>query len=186
MTPYSPQKKLLSIFLLSLAFSWPWLIVLSDRQAKNQAISALWQLEEDQTILLYFGYLGCGSACPQALSILSDFLNQNPDEAIATYFIPIEVSSVQTQPSTLNNYASSFHPKLKTISIHPIELDSIRKNFKLFFHQGVGTNEWIHTNKVHLVQIQNESWILINSFPLNKPLSLNEIQEAITNWKGTL
>jgi protein SCO1/2 len=84
--------------------------------------------------LVYFGYTHCPDVCPTELAQISDILNKMGDKAVPALFITVDPE--RDTPKLMQDYVSSFNPRIVGLSGTPEEIAAVEKTYRVFARKG--------------------------------------------------
>ena len=184
------SKLLTTALFLLLLIGIPLLLLLlnSNGQRKGQitvdaVIEApfVTQASSKETVLLFFGYVGCSAICSPFLEELHDFYR---DPRLDTKRDEIDVLFVNLlsdiEPEQADQFAQSFDSDFKGLYLDTAALRKIEREFQLLFSPSLlEKNELNHTDHLYLLQrTDDERWHLERYYfihPLNHELLYKDL-----------
>jgi protein SCO1/2 len=105
-------------------------------------------------MLVFFGFTHCPDVCPTTLHEVSEImraLGRDADRVKAAF---ITVDPERDTPAALNDYLSSFDPRLKGLTGDPIAITAVAKAYRVYFKKiplNTGGYTMDHTAIVYLM-----------------------------------
>jgi protein SCO1/2 len=105
-------------------------------------------------MLVFFGFTHCPDVCPTTLHEVSEImraLGRDADRVKAAF---ITVDPDRDTPAALNDYLSSFDPRLKGLTGDPIAITAVAKAYRVYFKKiplNTGGYTMDHTAIVYLM-----------------------------------
>jgi hypothetical protein len=121
--------------------------------------------------ILFFGYVGCGSVCPQSLQMLSGLIEQlkcdNSLKKIGAVFA--DVASIETMVPA-DYYARSISPAIKGVNLNKEELTRAHRDFGVVARQtGRSHLEISHTDHFFVLERtagkESDLWMIKSVWP---------------------
>jgi hypothetical protein len=149
------------VCLIILLFSFPLILGLFTQKPTsehvildNSNLSLLTKIAGHEAYL-YFGYVGCSTQCPKALSTLNDSKNKIP-----TYFVNLIPGLEDQQVQDYVNFMGA--DNVTGIQASKKDLEKIEALFSNFRNGRIGVyNPKLHTDQVFLIKKSTpQSWIL--------------------------
>jgi len=101
---------------------------LTDHHGEPASVS-----EWNQHKLIYFGFTYCPAICPTELQKISAVLNRLQDaQAVNIQPLFITVDPERDTVAVMKDYISLFHPAFVGMTGSPAEIDSVKKQYKVF------------------------------------------------------
>jgi protein SCO1/2 len=113
--------------------------------------------DQNQAVLLYFGYVGCTSICIPALNDIAPIYSrlQKKFPPLGFYFVNLN----STQPSDWpSSFAKSFHPDFNGIYVTVSEVEHLERDFNLAVTSS--DQEMGHSSNLYLMIKENNSYTL--------------------------
>lgn len=136
------------------------------------------------TIVLFFGYVGCINACAPTLTHLSK-IYASPNlkilrSSVVFVFVNLIPEIPKEQPQI---FANSFNKEFIGLHLSRHELLNIEREFALFYSTSiVDKSEMAHSDFVYLIKRENGKLILKNAYTTH-PLNQNSLINDINNVK---
>jgi len=105
-------------------------------------------------LLLYFGYTFCPDACPTALNMIAEALDELGPLAERIQPIFITVDPERDTPSVMAQYVKAFDPRLIGLAGTAAQIAAAAKNFHVFYRvRQLGNQEYAidHSSYIYLV-----------------------------------
>lgn len=83
--------------------------------------------------LYFFGFTHCPDICPTTLGALTNWLNQIGDDSQKFNVLFVSVDPERDTPESLKAYTSSFHPQITGATGTPQQLETMAKNFMVYY-----------------------------------------------------
>jgi protein SCO1/2 len=105
-------------------------------------------------LLLYFGYTYCPDACPTALTMLGQALDELGPLADRTQPIFVTVDPQRDTPAVIAEYVKAFHPRLIGLTGTDAQIAAAAKEFHVFYKvRQLGNGEYAidHSSYIYVV-----------------------------------
>lgn len=172
-------RYLLKLLLLTSPFILLFSIPLLDlKSSKNMLLPIQ---SKNETILLYFGYPGCGKSCPDTLMKLSAEFSLRPYSAELLFINILK----DTQEGISQNYARAYHKSFRSPSLTKLEKQDLMNRFNIQ-QEDTFAADLKHSNYLFLLHNNgNRQWTLKYAFPdvdafIKYKNSRNENETAIS------
>ncbi len=140
----------------------------------------------EDTVLLFFGYVGCSAVCTPFLEELHTFYR---DTRLDSQRAGIDVLFVNLlsdiEPAQADQFAKSFDADFKGVYLDTEQLRKIEREFRLLFSPSLlDKNELNHTDHLYLLQrADDEQWHL-KRFYFIHPLNREQLYQDLLKENG--
>ncbi len=115
-------------------------------------------------MLIYFGYTYCPDICPTELQIMSDALDQIPEDTLAQISpLFITIDPERDTVEVLSQYAPAFHPNLIGLTGSVEQIKAVKKAFRVYgaketIEEGADKDSYLmsHTSYTYLMDRNGE------------------------------
>jgi protein SCO1 len=118
--------------------------------------------------LVYFGYTHCPDVCPTELARISDILTEMGDKSIPSLFITVDPE--RDTPKIMQDYVSSFNPRIIGLSGPPQAIESAERAYRVFARKGQpqadGDYSMDHSSVVYLM---DKNGAFVEAFNVERP-----------------
>lgn len=119
--------------------------------------------EQDQLVLVFFGYTYCPDICPTTMFEARRAMDALGDDAGDVQLVMVTVDPERDTPERLHEYVTNFHPSFRGLrTTDPAELDTILADFGAYYEieetgSGGGENYLVsHTAALFLLDRQGD------------------------------
>lgn len=137
---------------------------------------------DKSVVVLYFGYVWCGTVCSpilQQLALSYQTLEQENRAHTAVVFANLTPQIPRHQPQI---FADAFNKEFVGVYLNKRELSDIEREFALFYSQGLTQNsQMTHSDLVYLLTKERDEFTLKNIYtthPLNTKSLINDIKSV--------
>ena len=146
-------------------------------QVKQEIASPVFDSYDEKYLLVYFGYVGCIDICTPRLTEISSAYNKLKAANIDVGVVFINLSKID-DPESADLFAKSFNKNFKGIYPEKKQLESVKKEFKVYSALRLGDSyEMDHTSFLYLLK-KNESKynlnIIYTTIPLDQAVHITE------------
>jgi protein SCO1/2 len=97
-------------------------------------VKTLSELNQNKTVLLYFGFLSCPDACPTTLSTMSAVFRELSEKQLDQItFLFVDLDPDRDTLLKLKEYTAFFHPKIIPISLNKSDLNLFTEYFGIAY-----------------------------------------------------
>ena len=132
---------------------------------------------QSDTMLVYFGYVGCAKVCTPILGTLSE-LNQKLDRSPATQGVKIVFVNLrpEVQPEQAAAFAKGFDPDFEGIYLTQSQLMRLDRELGVFFSAALEDKTEInHSDHLYLIRREGGKLILKTIYPTH-PIDQDRIR----------
>lgn len=145
-------------------------------------VGNLLENSSNEVELVFFGFVGCESICPSALTRISEALKmvdaENSELAVGALFAEINYHRVSSMASSYATGISGSGHRLKGVDLSEHEVRELSQVFGLrIINNGRTISDIQHTDHLFVLRRANENWVLEAVLPTATPS--NKIKEAL-------
>jgi len=160
----SKTKKITGVAIVFLMAAWILVIPLigmkgfATRLHQEREVEAVFLADsEEELVLLFWGYVGCYTACPVSLSVLSDVYNsytgEYPGHSLNVSFVGLPLPGEQNTQKAVQRYAQKFNRNFKGYSLSGEALGGSLREFDVSFSPSTfSPKDLNHSAFVYLLQ----------------------------------
>lgn len=172
----------LIVILIGITLSLPLLPIRSNRSV---SIGPFAELEGKQA-LVYFGYPGCGSACPTTLATLRQIYQEVNSSQLSVAFVDL-MPWATDRPSENDlrlfhqesvEYVHNFHPDFKALLLTPSQMEEAKTVFGLDFSNPDEEGVIFHRGYTYLMEKEKQQWTIKMVYRNGTP-NVNDMVEQI-------
>jgi len=133
------------------------------------------------TIVLFFGYVGCTEVCAPILKELKSMYEKQEFEKFYSSVDIIFVNLLsKVKPAEANRFAETFNKNFQGIYLSQSQLFKIERKFRLFFSQNLlNKTKLNHTDYIYLIERQNNGQFILkniyNTHPFMADALINDL-----------
>ncbi|MBV8848911.1 MAG: SCO family protein [Methylobacteriaceae bacterium] len=117
--------------------------------------------------LVFFGYTHCPDVCPATLFEMSEVLRAlGPDKKAAALFVTVDPE--RDTPDVLNEYLSSFDPRIIGVTGSREQLDPVLKEFRVYSRKVAGEGDDYTMDHTALVYLMDKQWRFVRPFRMDR------------------
>lgn len=126
---------------------------------KMKAIEAPFlQSSQASTMLVYFGFVGCHSVCPMALSTMAKVYQQVNQTDLALSFVDLRE---EADAQAVDRFTRSIHPSIAGWHYDKVQLTYLTTQFGISAQVDASdTSQLVHTDAIFLLHKDQDSWYL--------------------------
>jgi cytochrome oxidase Cu insertion factor (SCO1/SenC/PrrC family) len=137
--------------------------------------------QEQNRMLLVFGYTYCPDVCPTTLQNIVKAIDQLPADAQDVLPIMITVDPARDSSNVLAEYVAAFHPKMVGLTGSSDEIKSLTRDFRVFVSKAPGEDDYLIDHSIFVYLVDGEGNTL-NYFPGTLPA--DKILEQLVPYLG--
>jgi protein SCO1/2 len=120
-----------------------------------------------EPFLVYFGYTHCPDVCPATLAQIADVMKRLPDKPIKALFITVDPE--RDTPKLMEDYASSFDPRIIGLSGTPDEIAAIEKVYRVYAHKAPTKDGDYGMDHSSVIYLMDAKGAFVEAFNLERP-----------------
>jgi len=118
--------------------------------------------------LVFFGYTHCPDVCPTTLFQISEVLRAlGPDAKIKALFITVDPE--RDTPELMQQYASSFDPRIIGLSGDRAEIDQVIKAYRVYARKAPAPNGEYAMDHSAVIYLMDRDGKFMRAFNLDRP-----------------
>lgn len=136
---------------------------------------------EKESIILFFGYVGCTEVCTPILNQLKtmyekkEFRKFQPSVDVVFVNLMPDIDPIQAQ-----QFAETFNLNFKGIYLSQRQLVKIERKFRLFFSQNLlNKTKLNHTDYIYLLERQNNGQIILKNIYNTHPFKVDTLMKDL-------
>lgn len=149
--------------------------------------------KEEKTLLVFWGYVGCSTACPVTLAnlqiIYTTYQRDYPGEALGVIFLGLPLPGESLDDLAADRYAKHFHQDFRGYGLSRIALSQALRDFGVIFTPSLASPEQLsHSSFIYLLQKKEDSWVLrrtYTDYPPRLDLILSDLRHLRAGEIGT-
>ncbi|MCB0168265.1 MAG: SCO family protein [Anaerolineae bacterium] len=148
---------------------------MSNRLGQEKQISAAFLAEgQEDKMLVFWGYVGCGTVCPISMAALRNvyvsYQAEYPEEDLAVVFIGLPLPGEQPLPGSADKYAKIFHEDFRGYNLSAAAMSQAVREFDVSFSPSLTNPEIVqHSAFIYLLQREGDDWVLKRTYTDNPP-----------------
>ncbi len=112
--------------------------------------------------IVFFGFVGCASVCPNSLTKLSEVLElfeaKNPDKSLGVIFVDVRK---QADSLSATNYGYQFSDNIDGTYLPQEERERVIRDFALELKPANDHSPLVHTDHFFVLKRENTSWRIL-------------------------
>jgi protein SCO1/2 len=118
--------------------------------------------------LVFFGYTHCPDVCPTTLSQISGILRAlGPEAKIKVLFITVDPE--RDTPDVMQDFASSFDPRIVGLSGSRAEIDLVLAEYRVYARKAPEKNGGYSMDHSALIYLMNRDGKFVRAFNVERP-----------------
>jgi protein SCO1/2 len=118
--------------------------------------------------LVFFGYTHCPDVCPTTLFEVSEVLRALGPDAGRTGALFVTVDPERDTPTTMNDYLSSFDPRLRGATGNAEQIESVERAYRVYAKKVPGANGDYTMDHTALVYLMDKQGRFVAPFSLKR------------------
>ena len=143
-------------------------------------------LENEDPMLIYFGFTYCPDVCPITLLTMANVLDKLDNERITPLFITVDPE--RDDETVLSNYVSAFHDDIIGLTGSIDEINKVTEDWKVYFKKenNVDMPDNYTVNHLDIIFIANKNAEFVDFIKPNTSAEdvINKLVKVIPKIKG--
>jgi protein SCO1/2 len=143
-------------------------------------------LENENPMLIYFGFTYCPDVCPITLLTMANVLDKLENERITPLFITVDPE--RDNETILSNYVSAFHNDIIGLTGSIDEINKVTSNWKVYFKKenNIDMPDNYTVNHLDIIFIANKNAEFVDFIKPNTSAEdvINKLVKVIPKIKG--